>query len=61
MSLETGVIGDCGPPRGYWESNSDPLEERLVQKSIHNESVIGNNRERAVFQRHPPLSRPLPP
>lgn len=42
VSLETGVIGGWGPPRGYWESNSDPLEERPVQKSIHNESVIGN-------------------
>lgn len=40
MSLETG---GCGLPYGYRESNSDPLEEQLVQKSIHNESVIGKH------------------
>lgn len=43
VSLETGVIGGCGLPYGYRESNLDPLEEQPVQKSIHNESVIGKH------------------
>lgn len=30
VSLETGVTGGCGLPYGYWESNSDPLEEQPV-------------------------------
>lgn len=43
VSLETGVIGSSGLPYAYKESNSDPLEEQPVQKSSHNESVIGKH------------------
>ena len=30
ITPETGVIDDCEPPWGCWESNWDLLEEQLV-------------------------------